>query len=157
MKDLSRLVVFLLAVERYAVPLCKVERVVRAVEVTRWPTAPEIVLGIINVQGCVIPVFDTRRRFGLVQRPIGTQDQFIIARAARRTVALVVDAVVDVVSCDAAQIVAAEHLVPTAGQVTGVVKLTDGMILVHDLDAFLSVDEAGALDAAIGTTQAASP
>ncbi|WP_018990235.1 chemotaxis protein CheW [Aromatoleum toluclasticum] len=144
------LVVFTLVGARYAVPLSRVERVVRAVEITRLPAAPEIVLGIINVHGCVMPVVDTRKRFGLPQRSIGPQDQFIIAHTMRRIVALVVDSAVDVMPCDPAQRVAAEHILPEFAQLAGVVKLADGMILVHDLDGFLSLDEEHALDEAMG-------
>jgi purine-binding chemotaxis protein CheW len=40
-----------------------VERIVRVVEVTPLPKAPEIVLGVVNVQGQIIPVINIRKRF----------------------------------------------------------------------------------------------
>lgn len=155
MNDPEPLVVFTLDAERYAVPLSRVVRAVRAVEVTRLPDTPDIVLGIIDVHGCLIPVVDTRKRFGVRQRSIGLQDQFIIVRTARRTVALVVDAVADIVDSDWARIVPAEDILPMLSQVAGVVKLADGMILVHNLDRFLSLDEEHALDQAIDSAEAA--
>ena len=47
-----RLVVFTLDEQRYALHLDAVERVVRAVEVTPLPKAPEIVLEVISVIAC---------------------------------------------------------------------------------------------------------
>ena len=55
-------VVFRLDEQHYAVPLSVVERIVRMVDITPVPKTPEIVLGVINVQGSVIPVVDIRRR-----------------------------------------------------------------------------------------------
>lgn len=147
-----QLVVFALDEARYALRLATVERVVRAVEVTPLPKAPEIVLGMINAQGRIVPVFNVRKRFSLPEREVGLSDQFIIARTARRTVALVVDAVHEVVPCPATQVVASERILPGLEHVAGVLKLPDGMIFVHDLDRFLSVDEEQALEAAMEAT-----
>ncbi len=74
-------VVFGLDEHSFALRLSAVVRVVRAVEVTPLPRAPEIVLGVINVQGRITPVFDVRKRFRLPAREISLSDQFIIARA----------------------------------------------------------------------------
>lgn len=63
-------VVLMLDDIRYAVALTSVERVVRAVEITPLPNAPDIVLGVINVQGRVVPVVDIRKRFRLPARAI---------------------------------------------------------------------------------------
>ena len=144
-----QLVVFTLDEQRYGLRLATVERVVRAVEVTPLPNAPEIVLGMINVQGRIIPVVNVRKRFRRPEREIGLSDQFIIARTSRRTVALVVDAVSDVEPCPEAQVVAAEKILPGLEHFDGVLKIPDGMIFVHDLDRFLSLDEERALTAAL--------
>ena len=55
------------------------------------PKAPKIVLGVVNVQGKIIPVFNLRKRFGLRERETNLGDQLVIAHAAGRSVALVVD------------------------------------------------------------------
>lgn len=145
MNSLPELVVFTLDEQRYALHLAAVERVVRAVEITPLPKAPEIVLGMINAQGRIVPVVNARKRFRLPEREVELSDQFIIARTSRRTVALVVDAVNDVVPCTEAQVVAAEKILPGLEHVEGILKLPDGMIFVHDLDQFLSLDEEQAL------------
>jgi purine-binding chemotaxis protein CheW len=145
----GQLVVFLLEGQRYALRLAAVERVVRAVEITPLPQAPEIVLGMINVEGRIVPVVNMRNRFGRPERAIELSDQFIIARTSRRAVALVVDSVNEVVACTEAQVVAAEKILPGLEHVEGVLKLPDGMILLHDLDRFLSLDEEQALAEAL--------
>lgn len=146
---MRQLVVWTLDDQRYALPLTRVERVVRAVEITALPSAPEIVCGILNVQGRVMPVVDIRRRFQLPERETALADHLIIARAARRTVAFFVDMVSGVVDISESDVVAADAVVPGLGCIAGVVKLNDGVILIHDLDRFLSLDEEDALDKAL--------
>ncbi len=92
----EKLAIFTLEEQRYALRLAVVERVVHAVAISPLPQAPEIVLGIINIQGMIIPIINVRRRFLLPEREIALTNRLIIARAARRSVGLVVDTVSDV-------------------------------------------------------------
>ncbi len=145
----DQLIVFCLGEQRYALSLATVEKVVRAVEVTRLPQAPDIVLGIINVQGRVIPLINIRRRFRLPEREMNLTDQIVIAHTVRRPVALVVDAVTGVFEYPEREAVAARDILPDVEYIEGVVKLEDGLILIHNLDRFLSLDEETSLDRAL--------
>ncbi len=150
----QQILVFTLDEPMYALPLSAVERVVRAVEITPLPKAPGIVLGAINAQGRVIPVVDMRRRFRLPAREMLPDDRFIIARTARRLVALAADDVAGVHECSPGEMVIAADALPFAGYLQGVAKLEEGLVLITDLDAFLSLDEESLLDAALAGDQA---
>ncbi len=145
----EQLVVFFLDDYRYAVRLTAVERAVRAVEITPLPKAPDIVSGVINLGGAIVPVLNIRRRFSLPEREVKAGDQFLIAHTAKRTVVLVVDEVCGTVECSPRETIETEKIVPGLQYVTGVVKLDDGMLFIHDLDRFLSLDEENTLEAAI--------
>lgn len=145
----TQLLVFTLDERRYALYLSAVDRVVRMVSITPLPEAPDAVLGIINVQGRIVPVFNMRRRFRLTEREIGLADHLIIAHTARRRVALVTDAAGDVLDCPARDVVQARDVLPGADYVEGVAKLEGGLILIHDLDKFLSLNEEKLLERAI--------
>jgi purine-binding chemotaxis protein CheW len=145
----SRVVVFTLGDQRYGLSLSAVERVVHMVQVTPLPRAPAIVLGVVNVRGRVIPVLNLRRRFRLPERDFALTDRLVIARTARRPVALVADEVAGVLEYSALQIVEARDIVPGVEYTEGVVKLADGLILIHDLDSFLSLEEDAALEQSI--------
>ena len=146
----GQIVVFSLDRRRYGLALSAVERVVRMVDITPLPRAPALVLGIINVQGRVIPVVNPRRRFRLPERNFELSDLLVIARTARRAVALVVDTVSGVLEYSLDDAVRAHEIVPGMEHVEGVVKLSVGLVLIHDLDRFLSLEEEQALDAAMG-------
>jgi purine-binding chemotaxis protein CheW len=146
-----QLLVFTLDDQQFGLRLPAVERVERAVEITPLPEAPEIVLGVLNLRGRIIPVVDIRKRFRLPARALTLRDRLIVARTARRPVALLVDAVEGVVESSAAAVIAAAEILPGLAYVEGVVKLDDGALLIHDLDRFLSLEEDQALAAAILT------
>ncbi|MDD5171198.1 MAG: chemotaxis protein CheW [Syntrophales bacterium] len=144
-----RLVNFNLDDQQYALFLSAVIRIIRVVEITSLPKAPEIVLGVINMHGRIIPVFDIRKRFRLPQREMQLDDQLIVAATSKRTVALLVNSVSDVIEIQEAQMVAGEQILSGLAYVEGVVKTEDGMILIHDLEQFLSLQEEEALQEAI--------
>lgn len=149
MIKLTQLVVFSLDAQRYALPLASVQRIVRAVETTPLPDAPTIVFGVISVAGRIIPVLNLRRRFGLPERAISPVDQFLIANTTRRTVVLVVDEAQGMIEYPATEIIRPAQIVPGLEQLQGVVRLDDGLVLIQNLEACLSLDEASALDEAM--------
>lgn len=149
MRDRENYVVFLLDENRYALYLTIVERVVHAVYVTPLANAPDVVLGIVSLQGKIVPVFNLRRRFHLPEREASLADRIIFAYAGRRMVALWVDAVTGVVECAKEDVTHAGTILPAMDHVRGVIQLGDGLVLLQDLDAFLSLDEEQSLDQAL--------
>lgn len=146
---MNPLVIFNLEALTFALPLDRVLRTVRAVATTPLPQAPEIICGVVNVQGRIVPVVNLRRRFGLPEREIGLSDPLLVARSATRLVAMVVDAVVGVVDCAVKDFVAIDGVVGGTRHLKGIVKSPDGMVLIHDLDRFLSLEEEQGLAAAL--------
>ena len=110
------------------------------------------ILADINVQGQVIPVVNIRKRFRLPDREMSLSDHLIIARTAKRAAALVADAVVSVVERWEEELTAADRILPGLEYVEGVVKLEDGLILIHNLDTFLSLEEEKTLEQAMTPT-----
>lgn len=149
MQNDSALLVLCLDEQRYGLRLSAVERVIRVVAVTPLPSAPEIVLGVIDVRGALVPVVDVRRRFRLPPRETELSDQIVLANTARRRVALLVDRVEGVELAPADAFADVTSLPEPRGYVAGVVKRGGGMIVIHDLDTFLSLDEARRLESAL--------
>lgn len=146
MDKLNHLVVFSLDDRRFAVPLSAVVRIERMVALTPLPKAPDIVMGIINFHGRVIPVVDIRSRFNMTPRPSELSDQLLIIQTGERTIAFIVDFVESVIDAFQDQCADAGSVFPIMEYVKGVVKLEDGMVLIHDPDAFLSLEEGRTLD-----------
>jgi purine-binding chemotaxis protein CheW len=116
------------------------------VEVTPLPSAPEVVLGVIDWQGNIIPVMSMRKRFGMTEPETSLSDQLIVADAGARRVALVVNSVTGVVDQRSEDVMATERIVPGAQYADAITRLEGGILFIHDLDRFLSKKEEQQLD-----------
>lgn len=146
----DQIVVFELEQQRFALPLTVVERVERAVAITPLTDAPTVIAGVIDVRGDLLPVIALRKQWGLPDRPLALSDQLLIACGSRRRYALLIDCVIDVVYYDTAAVVPAASLAVDTDSLRGAVSLDDGIIFIHDLDYFLSLDAERDLDKALG-------
>jgi len=140
---------------RYALPTSDVSEVAPAVTMVPLPHAPPIVEGIINVHGRVVPVLDIRTRFGRPPRPLSHTDHLILASVGPRMVAVRADRALALEHLDDRQVEDTRHVVPGTDYITGVAKLADGLVLIHDLRTFLREAEALALDEALSDVQSA--
>lgn len=147
----DQFVVFSLDEQRFALPLPVVERVLRMVEITPLPKAPDIVAGVVNVQGRIVPVIDIRKRLRCPAREIALTDQLIIAQTSMRLVALQVDSVGGLIERPKGAVIDAAEIVPGTGYLEGVAKLEDGLVLINDLETFLSLEEENSLRDALGS------
>lgn len=144
-----QVVVFVLDGQRYAFPLATVQQVLPMVAPAPLPEAPAIALGVINLHGLVVPVLDIRRRLGLPPREYGPADRLVVARSSRLLLAVPVDEALGVTEVMMDSIVPPETIFPGIGRVAGVAPLADGLLFIHDLDSFLSLDEEQGLTAAL--------
>ena len=147
--SLIRLVLLTVDGQTYALPLAAVDRIVRMVEVTRLPEAPDVVEGVINIQGEVVPVVSIRRRLGLARRAVGLSDSLVVARARTRRLAIIAESVLGVVERPAEAVVSTSDISQGIEHIEGVLKTSDGLVLIHDLDRFFSPEEEQSLDLAL--------
>ena len=140
---------FELAGSRYAVPAMHVAEVVRAVQIEVLPRAPWVVSGLINLRGEIVPVIDVRRRLGLPDKALAPEDYFVIAHCGARRVALHVDRALELGSIKPEPMPRVGDEAP-AEYVAGVVPVEGGVLMIHDLPAFLSAAEGDMLDDALG-------
>lgn len=147
--SLIRLVLLTVDGQTYALPLAAVDRILRMVEVTPLPGAPDVVEGVINIQGEVVPVVSIRRRLGLAHRAVNVSDSLVVAHARARRLAIIAEAVLGVVERPADAVVSTGDIAHGIRHIEGVLKTSDGLVLIHDLDRFFSLEEERALDLAL--------
>lgn len=146
----DRLLVFEVGGLRCGLELERVKRAIRAVEVTPLPGAPVGVAGIIDVAGTVMPAYDLRRRFNLAPREIATSDQFLVTACGGREVVILTERVEGILDREHWAVVPAKDIAPgTSGSISGVMQTADGLILIQDLETFLSPGELDSLGEAI--------
>ncbi|WP_300898082.1 chemotaxis protein CheW, partial [uncultured Desulfovibrio sp.] len=76
--ELLQLVTFSIGEEEFGVNILKVQEIIRTMEITKVPRAPEFVEGVINLRGKVIPIIDLRRRFGLAPKAHDKNTRIIV-------------------------------------------------------------------------------
>ena len=111
--------------EAYALPVEHVREVAELGEVTPVPGAGRTVLGVRNLRGEVLPVFDLAKVFGAERARRG--ERLLVAEGVGRRVGFAIDAVTDVGPLpEAVQEVDSDLLTGTAladGELVGIVDL----------------------------------
>lgn len=149
---MTDIAIFVLDERRFGLPLERVERAERAVAVTPLAGAPQVVAGVVDYHGRILPVIDLRRRIGMAPRPIGADDHLLVAHSATRTLALAVDSVAGVAQYRDEDCVPPPAFEPDARQadcLQAIARCGDGLVLIHDLDRFLSDGDERALARAL--------
>jgi purine-binding chemotaxis protein CheW len=144
------LLIFRLGDQHYALHAESVERVLRIVEITPLADAPRHVLGVVNVNGRVIPVFDVRGLLGLPAKETDLADQFILARVGGHPVALLVDGVSGVTEFPVERTTEAGAILPGLERMEGVAPLGEGLVVIEDLERICSPSVAQLAGASAG-------
>ncbi len=84
----------------FGVELQKVQEVMRYLELTPIPLAPDVVSGLMNLRGQIVTAVDLRRRLELPNRPDDMLPMNVVIRSADGAVSLLVDEIGDVVEVD---------------------------------------------------------
>lgn len=80
----------------FGVAVTSVVEIVRVVAPTPVPDAPPDLLGVVDLRGRVVPVFDLCKSLKIANRPISLRMYIIIVAVERETIGILVDDVLDV-------------------------------------------------------------
>jgi purine-binding chemotaxis protein CheW len=143
------LLVWTLDSQRYGLPIDAVDRVLRAVAPTALPGAPAVVSGMIDVGGRITALIDMRGRLGLPPRAVRAADSMVLARTERRPLAFFADVIEPVIEVDDDAVTAIDAVADGTRHLHGIGKTADGLVLIQDLERFLSFDEEIELERAL--------
>ena len=138
-------VVFRLGKEGYALEVMRVQEVLDMQSLTEVPGGPKYLLGVINLRGHVVPVYDLRMPFGMqkVAQPTQIPSVLIVETDLgndNQVTGLVVDRVSDVLEFSPEEVQPPPQL--GLGKATpfvrGLIRHQDGFLLVLDVDRVLS-------------------
>ncbi len=147
--ELLQLVTFSIGEEEFGVNILKVQEIIRTMEITKVPRAPEFVEGVINLRGKVIPIIDLRRRFGLAPKAHDKNTRIIVIEINNVSVGFVVDAVSEVLRIPASTVEPPPPVVAgvESDYISGVGQLQDRLLIMLDLDKLLSSEDMEMLSA----------
>src|SRR5690606_28721740 len=96
--------------QQFGFHLEHVDKVISAVEVTPFPHMPQHAMGMIDINGDIIPVISLRAIFGLQEKEIELSDKFLICHLQDKKLALCIDAVLGIVIYPKETMIAAKDL-----------------------------------------------
>ena len=148
-----RWVTFRLDKEKYCINVMLVQEVLRVSEIAPVPGAPGFVLGIINLRGNVVTVVDTRKRFGLMPKDLDDSSRIVIIEVNSNVIGMLVDSVADVMDLRKSEIEGAPNVgsEESAKYIQGVASRESELLIVVDLNKFLSEEEWGDVTTTVRT------
>ncbi|MCE2992630.1 MAG: chemotaxis protein CheW [Alphaproteobacteria bacterium] len=142
--DLTQYLTFAVGNEEFGVELTSVMEIKAWISPTRLPNAPEFLLGVVNLRGIILPVFDMKARFGVGLTDISANNKVIVfIKFQQRVVGMVVDAVSDIVSVNFQDVRTAPKMQHDIKDefISGLVGVKDKMIIVLDISKlFAEID-----------------
>jgi purine-binding chemotaxis protein CheW len=137
-KDLQ-LVGFRIGNETYGVRIASVREIVRVPEITAVPNAPEMIEGVINLRGRIVPVMDLRKRFSNFSDTADKKNRILVVELDNKLLGLIVSSASEVLKIPPSEIEAPGTLFTEgdSSYVTGVGKLKGRLIILVDIAKLL--------------------
>ena len=135
----SQYLSFSLGTEAYAIEILGVQEIKGYTVITPIPNAPAHVKGVINLRGTVVPVMGLRERFGMAPVAYDKFTVIVIVSVGAKVVGIVVDAVTDVLTLQAADLEAPPELgagIDTSF-IVGMAKTADRLVVILDVQKAL--------------------
>jgi purine-binding chemotaxis protein CheW len=158
-ETLTSYLTFKLGDELFAANVSKVLEILEIPKITKVPRSPAFMRGVINLRGSVLPVIDTRTKFGLAETADTVNTCIIVMKVLLEgqeiTIGAIADAVQEVMEIDQSQI----NPAPTIGSkykaefIDGMVKRDDRFIMMLNIDQVFSTDEATILQNIVGENE----
>jgi purine-binding chemotaxis protein CheW len=138
MPDEIQIVTFSLD-EQYGIPISQVQEIIRISSITRIPNSPSHMEGVINLRGRILPVLNLRKRLKMPVSDITRKSRIIVTEINHKEIGLLVDAVLQVIKVPSELIDNApeEVLDIDSDYITGVCRLTKGLVILLDLERLL--------------------
>lgn len=145
---INQWVTFRLGDETYGINVMQVQEVLRIPDIAPVPGSPAYVIGIINLRGNVVTVIDTRHRFGLSSTVLDDSSRIVIIEAEDQIIGILVDSVAEVVELADSEIESAPNVgnEESSKYIQGVTSRDDQLLILVDLNKFLSDEELADLD-----------
>jgi purine-binding chemotaxis protein CheW len=138
-----KVVVFQLRDEEYGVDVQQVKSIERLETITRVPSTPVFIKGVINLRGVVTPIIDLRSRFDLEEADYTENTRIIVVSVNGMEVGLIVDAANDVLDVPVDKIEPTPEVVGGIEKeyLDGVAKLDHRLLILLDLEKVLNPEE----------------
>lgn len=145
--EIAQYMTFKLGDELFAINVSQVREVLELSQITRVPTAPEYMRGVVNVRGKSIPVVDLRLKFGLPKGEETVHTRIVVMEleldGESTVIGGVADSVHEVIELEPNQINPAPRIAMRwrTDLIQGMGRRGDEFIIILDINAVFSSEE----------------
>jgi purine-binding chemotaxis protein CheW len=141
----TQFISFAIGADQYGVDIMAVREIKGWSSITHLPKQPDYMRGVLNLRGVMVPIIDLRCRFGQGLTEATPVHIVIVVQVEAKTVGLLADRVLDIVSIDASQVQPVPRISrgAQADFLSGLVTVEGAMIALINLDHLLSECEDG--------------
>jgi purine-binding chemotaxis protein CheW len=134
-----QLACFSLGENLFGVDIMRVREIILPQKLSALPGASQMLEGVINLRGELIPVMNMRKRFAMPEADVGIPGRLLIVSLARLTLALAVDTVMEVLTVPAEEIKPPFDTADGIGMeyLLGACLSDDRVIMILDIDSLL--------------------
>ena len=130
-----QLVIFSLGAEEYALPITRVQEIIRYAEPRSVASPTPWIRGVINLRGRIVPVCDLAERLGMaVDRP--DTAKIVIVETDSGTAGVIVDDVQEVLTVEDAQLEPAPGA--ASDHVEAIAKIGDRLVVLLNIDGLFA-------------------
>lgn len=147
LENINSYLTFKLGEEEFAAHVSKVLSIMEMIKITKVPKSPEYMQGVINLRGQVLPVVDTRIKFGMTPTQFTANTCIVVMEVEVNgeyvQVGTLVDSVQEVLEIGGDQI----QPPPSIGNkyksefISGMAKMDEHFIMMLDMDHVFSAEE----------------
>lgn len=138
--DKKQYIVFRIDNDEYAADISKVTIIERYMNITRVPSTPPYIKGVINLRGDILPVMDLRTRLGIQEKEPGEDTRIIIFDINKTSFGVIVDAVAEVMQLEESKVESVNEILTdnNLDYIIGVTKIGSRLLTIINIEKLIS-------------------
>lgn len=139
----ERYLTFFLGEEQYGIAIDRIKEIIAIMKVTNVPKTPEYMRGVINLRGSIIPVVDTRLRFGMETKEEDMHTAIVIVEVDKVNIGFIVDRVEEVASIDSSALSEPPRFGNTTDTdfICSMAQMDENVVMILDVLKLFEADE----------------
>ena len=97
LRDYNEFLTFMVGDEEFGITIQLIQEIITMQGMTPVPDSPEFMMGVINLRGDIIPVFDFRKRLSFDEREYDAKTITLVAKVMDKKIGIIVDRVSEVI------------------------------------------------------------
>ncbi|MBQ1689424.1 MAG: purine-binding chemotaxis protein CheW [Lachnospiraceae bacterium] len=124
----------------YGIDIGRVQGIEKKLEITMVPNASDLIVGISNLRGVVVPIISLQRKFHVAEKPLTEDTKYIVTKISDMLVGFRVDLVAEIVEVEDKDFMPVPVIVANenTSYAQSIVRVKDKLVLVLDVEGILN-------------------